>query len=114
MEEREGGSGREGAGDERALLETWLRPFVDEPTLWPVLAVVLLTLATFGAALVILALHDRSRAAMAALALLLVLSGRGLVPAVRRRRLGALEALLVALWALVVLGALAYLRFAPG
>ncbi len=91
----------------------WLEPFFTDPGLWPVLAVVVLTLATLGASVVVLAIQDRNLAALAAL-----VAGGGMTlfalePDLRRRRLGPTGRLLLAVWALGVAGGLAFVRFAP-
>ena len=57
--------------------DEWMRDFVREPTLWPVVIAVAGTFSTMGAALLVLALGDRNLFAMAALAIVVVAGGRG-------------------------------------
>jgi hypothetical protein len=85
--------------DHLPFTERWLAPFVREPLLWPVTAVLVAHAVAFLAPIQILALRDRRIAALAALALLLVLSGT----AVRRElarihRPGVVCALLGVIW----------------
>lgn len=114
FEER--GSSKEGANEINAArgpgrLDVWILPFFQDSALWPVLIVALLSLATFGAAILLVALDTRNKFAIAALALLVWMSGdvawRDLR---RRRRLGPICALILALWLLSGLLALAALR----
>jgi len=103
---RGGGKGapETGAGD---AVERWARVFVEDSMLWPALACVVGTFAAFGAALLVLAFEDRNLAALAALALLLAIGAQAGVRALRRRRLGVLGRIALAVAALSVLGALA-------
>ena len=55
--------------------ERWIVPFVREPLLWPVAAVLIAHAIAFLTPILILAVRDRRIAALAALALLLVLAG---------------------------------------
>lgn len=52
----------------------WLEPIFSDSTLWPLLLVMLLILVTLGAALLLLALADRNLFAMAALAVVAIVS----------------------------------------
>lgn len=92
--EQEPGKGpmQESALD-RALLE-----YVRDPGLWPVLVVAVLIAATFGAALLLFALRLRNPFALAALALTIGVSLRGLEPSLRARRLRPAGAILLGLW----------------
>ena len=95
-----------------ARLEDRLRPFVQDPLLWPVLAVAVGMLATDAAALLVLACRDRSPAALAAVALLAALGARGTVTAARRRRLGAAGGVAVAIALLAAAEAALYMALA--
>lgn len=108
MRERRRGGGK-GAPETATgdVVERWARVFVEDSMLWPALACVVGTFAAFGAALLVLALEDRSLAALAALALLGALGVQGGFRALRRRRLGLLGRIALAVAALSVLGALA-------
>lgn len=91
----------------------WIEPFFTDSGLWSVLAVVVLTLATLGASVLVLAVQDRSRSAMAALVLAGGMTVFALESDLRRRRLGSTGRLLLVVWALVLAGGFAFLRFAP-
>ena len=91
-------------------LEAWLRPFVDDSSLWPVLAVAVGMIATNAAALLVLAFHDRSVVALGAVALLAAFAGFGGVRVVRRRRLGPIGGIVVAICSLAALEAALYVR----
>ncbi len=87
-------------------VERWLLPFVYEPTLWPILLVLIGHAAAFGTALILLAVRDRNPAALLALAL----CAFGTLQVVRyelacRGRPAALCGVLAASW--LVSGALA-------
>lgn len=86
--------------------------FVDEPTLWPVLAVVLLTAATFVAALLVLAIEDRSVPAMGALAGVAFLGVEAVRTARTAGRMAVVGGLLVAVLSAGAVAAAAYLRLA--
>ena len=89
-------------------VERWLLPYFTDSTLWPVTIVLLAALSMFGAVALLLALGDRNLFAMAALAILAVGSVEGLVRDVRRRRrLGAVSILILAVWLLSALVAVA-------
>jgi len=79
--------------------DRWLMPFVREPLLWPVGIVIIAHAVAFLAPVLLLALRDRRYSAIAALSLVLVLSG----DAVRRElalrgRPGIVCGLLAATW----------------
>lgn len=84
--------------------------FLEEPTLWPVLAVIALTGATLLAALLVLVIQDRSLPAMAALAGVAYLGVEGVRAARSGRHFAAVGGILLAVTALGVLAAAAYLR----
>lgn len=111
----ERGSSKEGANEINAAggsarLDAWILPFFQDSALWPVLIVALLSLATFGAAILLVALDTRNQFAIAALALLAWMSGDVAWRDLRRRRLGPICALILALWLLSGLLALTALR----
>lgn len=89
-----------GPRDGGAPLDRFLRTYVEDSTLWPVLAVAALILASCGAALLLLALVDRNPFAGAALLVLVWMSGDVLRGDLRRRRLGATGGVVLGLWAL--------------
>ena len=91
-----------------------LEPLFTDAGLRPLLAVCVLVLATFGSALVVLAVGDRNLAAMGALALLAGLTLYALDEARRRGPGSRLPRLLGALWILSLVGGLAYARWLPG
>ena len=82
-------------------LEQWIRPFFTDSTLWPVLFVMAAVLATFGAAMLLLAVGERNGFAIAALALLLVMSADLVYRDLRRGRLGLAGGAIVGLWLLI-------------
>jgi hypothetical protein len=88
-------------------LEGWLRPLLEDSLLWPVLATFLLCAASVGAAAIIAALQQRNVFAMAALAIAATATVFGLEEGLRRRRLDTLRVLVLAIWLLSALGALA-------
>jgi hypothetical protein len=77
--------------------------------LWPVLAVAVGMVATNLAPLLVLAVQDRSLLAIAALVLLAALGARGGVAVLRRRRLGPVAGVTVAITVLAALEAALYL-----
>ena len=82
-------------------LEQWIRPFFADSALWPVLFVMATVLATFGAAIVLLAVGERNGFAIAALALLVVMSADFVYRDLRQGRLGLAGAAIVGLWLLI-------------
>ena len=84
--------------DEPAGLEHWLRPFVEESTLWPVTLVAGLVLATFGAGLVLMALLERNPFAVVGLLVAVWASAEPLFADWRRRRFGLVAGLVLTLW----------------
>jgi hypothetical protein len=93
-----------GAGKE-GLFDEWLRSVYADSLLWPVLVVSVLTVSTFGAAMVTSAVWDRNVFSMAAMALLAGLTLFALDPDVRKRRIGPVSGLLIALWLISLIGA---------
>jgi len=79
--------------------------------LWPVLAATVLSLAAVGAAALVAAVQDRNLYAMAAVALIAGLTVFGLEEPLRRRRLGTLGILVLSLWLLSAVGAVALGQF---
>jgi len=98
-----------GAAERPDFVDRFVRPFVQESTLWPVLVVVIGHAAVGIALLLLQGVRDGSLAAWAALALLAWLSLHAPVYEARRqRRPGPLSAIVLAGWALgAVLAALA-------
>jgi hypothetical protein len=90
-------------------LEAWLRPFLEDSMLWPVLAVAVGVIATNVAPLLVLAFEDRNFIAITAVVLLAALGARGVVAVMRRRRLGPVGGVVAAIAALAALEAAAYL-----
>lgn len=87
--------------------DRWIEPYFRDASLWPVLAVAIAILVTLVAALLLLALVDRSLSALAALLALAWMSGDATVRRLRaRRRLGLAGGTLLAIWALGGLAAL--------
>jgi hypothetical protein len=89
-------------GAERlSFTDRWIAPFVREPLLWPVTAVLVAHAVAFLAPIQLLALRDRRLAALAALALLLVLSGTAVRKEIARlHHPGLACALLGVVWGL--------------
>ncbi len=83
--------------------EQMLRPFFEDSALWPVLVVIALSLASFGAAILVAAIADRNYAAIAALLVLALISGDLLRVDLRRRRFGVVSGLMLSLWVLSAL-----------
>lgn len=88
------------SGESQNGFDSWIRPYVVESTLWPVLIVVLASLAAFVAPVVLFALRDRRMASMAALAVLLVASGRAIGVDLAKRRVGLISGLVLAAWSM--------------
>jgi hypothetical protein len=89
--------------------DRWLLPFVRDSTLWPVLLVAVAHAAVFLAPTLLLAVRDRRAAAQGAVLLLAALTLKSVWQELRRRRrLAALNAVLVCVWLLgIVLAVLA-------
>ncbi len=91
------------ATEARGFADRYLLVFVREPTLWPVLIVVLCHVAVFVAPVLLLGLRDGQRSALGVLALLVVATLMGSGPEIRRRRRpGAVTGLFAASWVLSV------------
>jgi hypothetical protein len=93
---------------EGRLLDRLILPYFTELALWPILLVAILSLATVGAAILLLAIHDRNYYALGALLILAGMSVDAVLRDLRHRRLGPASGLIVALWllsALVAAGA---------
>lgn len=87
--------------------ERWIAPFVREPLLWPVTAVILAHAVAFLAPVLLLALRDRRVGALGALTGIAVLSGAALrAELARLHRPGVVCGLLAATWSLAALAAL--------
>jgi hypothetical protein len=87
--------------DGPSWIDRWLLPFVREPTLWPVLLVLLLHGAAFLAPLLLLLLRDGEASALVGLLPAVALSGAGVWAELRaRRRAGALSGVVAATWLL--------------
>lgn len=88
-------------------VDRFLRPVFEDSLLWPIAGVTLLSLATFGAGLLLLAFVSRNGFALAALVVVGWMSADVVVRDVRQRRFGPASALVVGLWALAGVGAAA-------
>jgi hypothetical protein len=86
-------------------LGRFLLPFFSDSTLWPVTFVGAAILVTFVAGIALFALAERNPFALAALALLVVMSGDAVWRDVRRRGFGTASRVIVGLWCLVALAA---------
>lgn len=91
--------------DDRA--ERVIRTFLEEPMLWPVGLVVMLTLMTFGAAILVFAIRLRGLMAGIALLILIFLTVWGFDQDIRERRLRPVNRLVLGLWAGSALAAFA-------
>ncbi|MBW2245294.1 MAG: hypothetical protein JRH01_25265 [Deltaproteobacteria bacterium] len=93
-------------GEERepASLDEWLRSWVTDPALRPILIVVVAIMATNGAAVLVLSLGDRNPFALAALAILIVASLREGFRFWREGRRGIVAGIAL-MWGLSALGA---------
>jgi hypothetical protein len=97
------------AEQDRSRLDAWLGPFLTDSLLWPVAIVLGAGLALFGAAILLLAL-ERNAFAWVALLGLLFATADGLRGDLRRRRLGPGAILILAVWVLSILAAVAASR----
>lgn len=91
--------------------ERFLSPFFEEPTLWPVTFVLAAHAVLGGSVLLAMALRTRSVFALAALALLLVMTADVGIRCARARRMGRVGWSVVALWIGSSLGAALATRF---
>jgi hypothetical protein len=85
--------------------DRFLSPLFDEPTLWPVLAVLALHAVLVGALLLVLAARDRNPFALGALALVAIATVDVLVRQARAGALGRLGWSVLVLWASSAAGA---------
>ena len=110
----EPGTGRppEREAEERAGADRWLRPYFEDSTLWPILLVAVAIFVSFGAALLLLGVVERRLPALAALAVLLVLSGDLVQRELRARRFGLVSGSVLVLWGLSALAAFLARHFA--
>ena len=92
-------------------IDRWILVFVREPTLWPVLLVVIGHAVALMAPLLLWALRDGQRGPALTLLLLGAVSAAGVVWELRRRGPGALTGLLASTWALSGAGALLANRY---
>lgn len=90
--------------------EEHLREFFRDPALGPVVAVVTIIIATFGAAMIIFALEQRNVFALAALAITLVASGHAVVSDLRRGAFGLASRAVLVLWVASALVAAAFVH----
>jgi hypothetical protein len=94
--------------DQPRSFEDWLRTFLTDSTLWPVLVVAVGCFTALGAGIVAWAVRGRSPAAIAALVVLAGMSTDALLRDRRRHgRLGLASRLVLLLWALSTVGAAA-------
>ncbi|UCE87586.1 MAG: hypothetical protein JSU66_07690 [Deltaproteobacteria bacterium] len=93
--------------EEPRRLEDWIRPLFTDSTLWPLLIVAILSLVTFGSAILLLAIRTRNHFALAALVILAWLSADASRSDLRRRRLGPVSGLILAVWSTAGLVAVA-------
>ena len=80
--------------------DAFLRPLFPDSSLWPILIVVMIVLATFFGSVILMAVRTRSLVAVAALLGLAWLTTAPVTADVRRRRLGATSLVLLLLWAI--------------
>lgn len=85
---------------EELALEDHLRVFFTDSTLWPVLVAAIGAGTTLGAAMLLWSVRDRNLFALAAVAVLVVVSGDAVVREVRRRRIGPVGGTILGLWVL--------------
>ncbi len=81
-------------------VDHWIRPFLEDSALWPVLIVAILSFSTFGAAILVVAVDTRSRFAIAGLLILGWMSTVAIWGDLRVRRLGPTGGIVVVLWLL--------------
>lgn len=78
--------------------ERVLRIFLEEPMLWPVGLVVLLTFATFGGAILVFAIRSRAILPGVAMLLLIFMTVWGLDADIRARRLRPVSWIVLGTW----------------
>jgi len=96
--------------EEERRIDRWLEPLFSDPMLQPLLVVSTVIFVMFGATALLLAVASRRISAMGALAILAVMSADAMRPDLRRRRLGPASRLILALWLLSGLAAIAAVR----
>jgi hypothetical protein len=92
-------------------VDRWILVFVREPTLWPVLLVVIGHAVVLVGPLFLWSFRDGRSGPALALVLLAALSAAAIVWELRRRGPGALTALLLSTWTLSAAAALAAHRY---
>jgi hypothetical protein len=81
------------------FLDAWVAPYVRDPTLWPVLIVVIVHVIAFLAPALLLSVRDRELAAAVTLAAAACVTGLAFVQEIRHRgRPGELAGVLVITW----------------
>jgi hypothetical protein len=91
-----------------SLADRWIAPFVTEPLLWPVAAVILAHAIAFLAPVLLLALRDRRTAPIGALTGIVLLTGAAVRSELeRKRKPGVVCALLATIWVFAVIAAYA-------
>lgn len=91
---------------EQSRLDAWLGPFLTDSLLWPVTIAAGTALVMFASAILLLAAR-RNPFAWAALVGLVLMTADGLRGDVRRRKLGPGGAVVVSIWTLAVVVAVA-------
>jgi dienelactone hydrolase len=104
-------SAAEPAAQSMGRFERFLAPLYEEPTLWPVLFVLAAHAVLMGAVLLALGLRSHNFFAMAALAILLVMTADFAIRRVRARAFGRLGWSVVSLWVLSAISAVLATRF---
>ena len=87
--------------DEASRLDSWIRPYIEDSTLWPVTLVFVVVVVVFVAAVALLAWRERNPLAAAALLGLVWMSVDAVSADVRRRRMGLAAGIVVGLWVAV-------------
>lgn len=95
----------EGETEEQSGAGRWLRPYFEDSALWPILLVALTIFVSFGAALLVLGVVERRVPALAALAVLLVLSVDLVQRELRSRGFGLVTGSVLVFWGLSALAA---------
>ena len=93
--------------EEERRVDRLLEPLFSDPMLQPMLLAFTAISVMMGATVLLLAVAARRVSAMAALAILLVMSAEAVRADLRQRRLGRTSKLIIAVWGLSVLGAVA-------
>lgn len=91
--------------DSTTGVDRWVMPYFEDPSLWPILLVLIAHLSMFVGLVLLFSIRDGSGVAFAGLILALYVSFRSILWEIRRRRLpGAISITVVVTW---VLGGLA-------